>query len=155
MWLPLTFIQFKERTTRKIFHGKIFKLGKGYYSVWASQVTLVVKNTSVNARDIRFGSLGRKDPLEEDRATHSSILAWRIPWTEEPGGLQSMGLWRVGHDWSDSACTHTVFLHIFFLSLWKGCCFCSWRITENMKITQEIDTAVNFLEWTFLANTLD
>ena len=38
------------------------------------------------------GSLGREDPLEEDTATHSSILAWRIPWTEEPGGLQSMGV---------------------------------------------------------------
>ena len=36
-------------------------------------------------------SLGQEDPLEEDMATHSSILAWRIPWTEEPGGLQSMG----------------------------------------------------------------
>ena len=37
-------------------------------------------------------SLGQRDPLEEEMATHSSILAWRIPWTEEPGGLQSMGL---------------------------------------------------------------
>ena len=43
-------------------------------------------------------SLGRADPLEKDMATHSSILAWRIPWTEEPGGLQSTGLQRVGHD---------------------------------------------------------
>ena len=43
-------------------------------------------------------SLGRADPLENERATHSSILAWRIPWTEEPGGLQSMGSQRVGHD---------------------------------------------------------
>ena len=44
-------------------------------------------------------SLGREDPLEEGMATlHSSILAWRIPWTEEPGGLQSMGSQRVGHD---------------------------------------------------------
>ena len=42
--------------------------------------------------------LGQKDPLEEEMATHSSILAWRIPWTEEPGGLQSTGLQRVGHD---------------------------------------------------------
>ena len=40
-------------------------------------------------------SLGREDPLEEDMATHSSALAWRIPWTEEPGGLQSMGSQRV------------------------------------------------------------
>ena len=44
-------------------------------------------------------SLGWEDPLEKETATHSSILAWRIPWTEEPGGLQSMGLRRVGHDW--------------------------------------------------------
>ena len=43
-------------------------------------------------------SLGWEDPLEEGMATDSSILAWRIPWTEEPGGLQSMGLQRVGHD---------------------------------------------------------
>ena len=41
-------------------------------------------------------SLGWEDPLEEVMATHSSILAWRIPWTEEPGGLQSMGLHRIG-----------------------------------------------------------
>ena len=43
-------------------------------------------------------SLGWEDPLEKEMATHSSILAWRIPWTEEPGGLQSMGLQRVGHN---------------------------------------------------------
>ena len=43
-------------------------------------------------------SLGQEDPLEERMATHSSILAWRISWTEEPGGLQSTGLQRVGHD---------------------------------------------------------
>ena len=44
-------------------------------------------------------SLGREDPLEEGMATHSSILAWRSPWTEEPGGLQSIGLQRVRRDW--------------------------------------------------------
>ena len=44
------------------------------------------------------GSLGWEDPLEEGMATHSSILAWRIPWTEESGGLQYIGLQRVGHD---------------------------------------------------------
>ena len=42
-------------------------------------------------------SLGCEDPLEKKMATHSSILAWKIPWTEEPGGLQSLGLQRVGH----------------------------------------------------------
>ena len=48
-------------------------------------------------------SLGWADPLEEGMATHCSILAWKIPWTEEPGGLQSMGLQRVRHDWSELA----------------------------------------------------
>ena len=42
--------------------------------------------------------LGWEDPLEEEMASHSSVLAWKIPWTEEPGGLQSMGLQRVGHN---------------------------------------------------------
>ena len=51
-------------------------------------------------------SLSWADPLEEGMATHSSILAWRIPWPEEPGGLQSIGLQRVGHDRCDIAHTH-------------------------------------------------
>ena len=66
----------------------------------ASQVAPVVKNPPANAGDIRDeGSiLDREDPLEEDMATHSRILAWRLPWTEGPGGLQSLGRQRVGHD---------------------------------------------------------
>ena len=48
-----------------------------------------------------------EDPLEEEMATHSSILAWKIPWTEETGGLQSMGSQRVRHDWSNWAHTYT------------------------------------------------
>ena len=49
-------------------------------------------------RETWLRSLGREDPLEEEMATHSSILAWKIPWTEEPGGLQAKGSKRVGHD---------------------------------------------------------
>ena len=49
-------------------------------------------------RETRVRSLGREDPLEKEIATHSSILAWRIPWMEEPGGLPSTGSQRVGHD---------------------------------------------------------
>ena len=49
-------------------------------------------------KEILVQSLGREDSLEEGIATHSSILAWEIPWTEEPGGLQSTGSQRVGHD---------------------------------------------------------
>ena len=56
-----------------------------------------VKVSACNAGDLGR-SLGQEDPLEEEMATHSSLLAWRIPWTEEPGRLQSMGSPRVGHD---------------------------------------------------------
>ena len=49
-------------------------------------------------QETRVQFLGREDPLEKEMATHSSTLAWRIPWTEEPGGLQSMGSQRVRHD---------------------------------------------------------
>ena len=62
----------------------------------------MIKNPPANAGDIRdVGSvphLGQEDPLEEGTAAHSSILAWRIQWTEEPGGLQSIVSQRVGHD---------------------------------------------------------
>ena len=66
----------------------------------ASQVALVVKNLSANAGDVRdVGSIpGLGRSLEEGMATHSNSLAWRIPWTEESGGLQSIGTQRVGHD---------------------------------------------------------
>ena len=49
-------------------------------------------------QETRIRSLGREDPLEKEMAIHASILAWKIPWTEEPGRLQSMGLQRVGHN---------------------------------------------------------
>ena len=55
-----------------------------------------VKNLPV-MQEIGVQSLGQEDPLEKRMATHSSILAWRIPWTEEPGGLQFIGSQRVGH----------------------------------------------------------
>ena len=57
----------------------------------------MVKNLP-EMQETRFQSLGWENPLEKGMAIHSSILAWRIEWTEEPGGLQSMGLQRIGHD---------------------------------------------------------
>ena len=83
---------------------------KGSYTLfkrsfdWASQVALVFKNPPAKAGDIRDADWipGRKDPLEEGMATHSRILAWRIPWTEEPGRAQR-GLQRVRFDWSNLA----------------------------------------------------
>ena len=64
---------------------------------WTSLVAQMVKRLST-MWETRVQSLGWKDLLEKEMATHSSILAWKIPWTEEPGRLQSMGLQRVGHD---------------------------------------------------------
>ena len=61
-------------------------------------VALVVKNPPASAEDVRVQSLGWEDPLKEEKATHSHNLAREIPGREEPGGLQSMGLQRVGHD---------------------------------------------------------
>ena len=60
-------------------------------------VAQMVKNPPA-IQETRVQSLGQENPLEKGSATHSRILAWRIPWTEEPGGLQSMGLQRVGHN---------------------------------------------------------
>ena len=57
----------------------------------------LIKNLSA-VRETQVQPLGREDPLEEGMAPHSSTLAWKIPWMEEPGGLQSMGSLRVGHD---------------------------------------------------------
>ena len=57
----------------------------------------MVKNLPA-VRETEVQSLGGEDPLEEGMVTHSRVLAWRIPWTEEPGGVQSMGSQRVGHD---------------------------------------------------------
>ena len=58
---------------------------------------LMVKNLPAK-QETWLQSLGREDPLEKETATHSSTLAWESPWTEEPGGLQSMGSQRAGHD---------------------------------------------------------
>ena len=71
------------------------------YSLWASLVGQIVKCLSATWKT-RVWSLGREDTLEKEMATHSSILAWKILWTEEPGRLQSMGLQRVEHDWATS-----------------------------------------------------
>ena len=65
-------------------------------TIWASLVAEVVKNPPAK-QDTWVRSLGQENPLKKGMATHSSILAWRIPWTEEPGEPQFMGSQRVGH----------------------------------------------------------
>ena len=93
-----------------MIHGNMFILGHIItHNVYEKQISdllpfpwgfpggTVVKNR-LSMQEPWVRSLGWEDPLEEEMATHSSILAWRIPWTEEPGGLQSMGLQKVGND---------------------------------------------------------
>ena len=65
----------------------------------------MVKNTAAK-QETQVQFLGQEDPLGKGMASHSSILAWRIPWTEEPGRLQSTGSHRAGHDSSDFTCVH-------------------------------------------------
>ena len=73
---------------------------------WTSQVAQTVKHLPT-MRETHVQSLGREDLLEKEMATHSSILAWKIPWMEEPGRLQSVGSQRVGHDWATSLSLRT------------------------------------------------
>ena len=79
-------------------------IGYPFQYSWASLMVQMVKNLPA-MQETWVWPLGREDPLEEGMATHSSILAWRIPWTEEPCGLQSIGSQRVGQDLSNLACT--------------------------------------------------
>ena len=69
------------------------------FSIWTSLVAQMVKNLPA-VQETQVQSLGQEDPLEEGMATHSSVLAWRIPRTEEASSLQSMGLKRAGHNWA-------------------------------------------------------
>ena len=83
---------------------------------FASLVDHMVKNLPV-MQEMQVQSLGWEDPLEKEMATYSGILAWKIPWTGEPDGLQSMGSQRVGHDWVTNTFTLTYFANIASQSL--------------------------------------
>ena len=67
-------------------------------------------------RETGVQSLGQEDPLEKEMATHSSTHAWKIPWVEKPGGLQSMGSQRVGHDWATSLSLSFFYTNVIFAS---------------------------------------
>ena len=99
------FSKFVDIIERSTFNSIIFKDFKQLYWNYITSSSFIgssagrseVKASVGNAGNL--GSIpGREDPLEKEMATHSSILAWRIPWTEKPGGLQFTGSQRVGHD---------------------------------------------------------
>ena len=80
-------------------------------------------------------TLGQEDPLEKEMATHSSTLAWKIPWTEEPGRLQSMGSQRVRHDWATSLrfTSHICMFNWSIVDL--QCCVSFWCTTKSLSYT--------------------
>ena len=91
------------------------------------------KESAYQCRRCGFNPLDRKDPLEEEMATDSSILAWRIPWTEEPGGLQSMGSQKVGHSWATNT-IYTLLIKETILNFYRlG--WLTWQITTMKKFT--------------------
>ena len=92
----------------------------------------MVKNTMQGTQEMQLWFLGWEAPLEQEMATHSSIFAWEIPWTEEPGGLQSMGS-------QDSDMTEQLSMHVWIYSLciwWKhNTTFYSGRINKGIEPT--------------------
>ena len=90
--------------------SKILELERTWRSFRASLVAQRLKHLP-GMQETWVRSLGQEDPLEKQMAPHSSTLAWRIPWTEEPGGLQSMVSQRVRHNWVITH-THTVFFRL-------------------------------------------
>ena len=85
--------------------------------IWGFPVSQMVKNPPM-MQDTWVWSLGWGDPVENGVATHSSILAWRIPWTEEPGGLQSMGSQRIRYDWVTNTSLQNLYVFLWFTDLW-------------------------------------
>ena len=102
------------------------RLGWTYRRCWASQLVLVIMKLLANAGDIKDGGStpGSGKSPGGRHTNHSSTLAWRIPWTEEPGGLWPIGSWGVGHDWSDVATAaayemlYLTMLSFFCISVW-------------------------------------
>ena len=94
-----------------------------YIQILASLVAQRLKRLPAR-QETRVQSLGWEDPLEKEMATHSSILAWRIPWTEEPGRLQSTGSQRVRHNWATSL-THSIMLYLIC------CTWCTWSAVTS------------------------
>ena len=112
---PVHTIQQSSHPCMAVEHLKSFQYAGGteilfylLFKIWASLVAQMVKNPP-SLQETWVQSLAWEDSLEEGMTTHSSILALRNPWTEEPGGLQSMGSQRVGHNWNELAHTQISF----------------------------------------------
>ena len=101
IWAPCQFPGKKKKNTARPISQILEICHWGFCLRLASLVAQRVKHLPTTW-ETRVRSLGWEDPLEKEMATHSSTLAWKIPWTEKPGRLQSMGSQRVRHDWATS-----------------------------------------------------
>ena len=124
----------KEKSWLGWGRREILRVMKMFYNTIVEVVTQVYKFVKIhqNGSDIKYlptvwetwvQSLGWEDLLEREMATHSSILAWKTPWTEEPGRLPSMGSQRVGHDWVTSLSLSLCKLYLSNIC-WKVLCEC-------------------------------
>ena len=84
-------------------------------------------------------SLGWEDPLEKGMATHSSILAWRIPWTEEPGRIQFIGYQRVGHEWVTFSSSHVWMWELDYKENWAPKNWCFWTVVLEKTLESPLD----------------
>ena len=94
-------------------------------------------------RETQVWSLGWEDSLEEAMATHSSIVAWRIPWTEEPGGLQSMGSQRTGHNWATMHSTASPNAVVCWGARGSGFSVCIWKVHISVHNKDVLFTVLN------------
>ena len=99
--------------------------------LWTSLVAQTVRRLPT-MQETEVWSLGREDPLEREIATHSSTLAWKIPWTEEPGRLQSMALQRAGYDWA----TSLTYLRLEKLEGQVNCSLKTWKDIKRRRMIQ-------------------
>ena len=128
-WAHKTEMQGEKRIST-VFKGQPslwVPLGISFYLRWASLVAQMMKNVPA-IQETRIWSLGQEDPLEKRMATFSRSLAWRIPWTEEPGGLQSLGSQRVRYNWT----TDFLIISFPFPSLFVLFFFFCFNLTQNL-----------------------
>ena len=95
----LTYIQISQKAGHVVWYSHLVKNFPKFVVIHTASLVAQMVKRLPKMRETWFQFLGREVPLEKEMETHSSILAWKIPWTEEPGRLQSMLSQRVGHDW--------------------------------------------------------
>ena len=108
------------------------------WKTWTSLVAQTVKRLST-MQETCVPSLGREDPLEKEMAIYSSTIAWKIPWTEEPGRLQSMGSQRVRHDWATSLSLslYTIMIRFYILII-KWVLTTIWSNQKSQTLLMEV-----------------